>query len=147
VSLPPTYARVITGLAVLAVILAVLLLGDLSGDDARDTATEPTPTATPTSPPPPTSVSAEDFCAAFNVMAAAQANHLANDTEASLVELRAATTQLMWLAQAAPMGPQARQGLQEMVDGVLGESTEPPDQAAADALSAYLEVACRPGGL
>lgn len=145
-SLPPTYARVITGIAVLAVILAVLLIGDLGGDDTPDTGTEPSPTLTPTSPPP-TSVSAEDFCVAFNAMAAAQANHVANDTDASLAELRARTEELMWLAQGTPMGPMARQGLQEMVDGAVGDATAPPDQEAADALSGYLEVSCRPGGL
>jgi hypothetical protein len=138
----PTYVRIGTGIVVLAVIAVVLLLR-VPGDEPDDPAPEATPRATPTAPP--SSVSAEEFCAAFTVMAAAHSNHLANDTELSGAELAAAAENLLRLEPGTVMPPAARQGLKELVAGVLGESTAAPDQAAADALSGFLEVSCPAG--
>jgi hypothetical protein len=78
-------------------------------------------------------------------MAAAHANHLANDTDSSLAEVTAAATTVRNLAPGTTMPPAARRGLEELVDGVLGEATAAPDQASADALSGFLEVSCPAG--
>lgn len=139
----PAYVRIGTGIVVLAVVAVVFLLGAPGGDDEAP-APESTPRSSPTAAP--SSVSTEDFCAAFSAMAAAHANHLANDTDASLAEVTAAATIVRNLAPGTAMPPAALQGLEEMVEGVLGEATAPPDQAAADALSGFLEVSCPAGG-
>lgn len=140
------YVRIGTGIVALGVVVVVFLVGGPGGDDEAP-APEPTPTSTPTSTPTAasSSVSTDDFCSAFTAMAAAHANHLANDTDASLVEVTAAATTVRELAPATAMPPAARLGLAELVDGVLGESSEAPDQASADALSAFLEVSCPAG--
>lgn len=140
----PAYLRIGTGIVVLAVITVVLLLG-VPGGEPDSPATDPTSRSTPTATP--SSVSTEDFCAAFVTMAAAHANHVANDTSASLAEVSAAAERVRLLAPGTAMSPPARQGLAELVDGVLGESSTPPDQPAADALTAFLEVSCPAAGL
>jgi hypothetical protein len=138
----PTYVRIGTGIVVLAVVVVVFLVrGPGNDDEAR--APEPTPQSSPTAAPG--SVSTDDFCAAFSAMAAAHANHLANDTETSLAEVTAAATTVRNLAPGTAMPPAALRGLEEMVAGVLGEATAPPDQGSADALSGFLEVSCPAG--
>ena len=126
----------------LAVVVVVFLVGAPGNDDEP-----PAPESTPGSSAAaaPGSVSTDDFCAAFSAMAAAHANHLANDTDASLAEVTAAATTVRNLAPGTAMPPAALQGLEEMVDGVLGEATAPPDQGSADALSGFLEVSCPAG--
>lgn len=140
----PTYLRIGTSIVVLAVIAVVLLLG-VPGDEPDEPAPDTAPPSTPTAAP--SSVSTEDFCAAFSAMAAAHSNHLANDTEVSLAEVTAAAARLRLLAPGTAMPTPARQGLEDLVDGVLGESTAAPDQTAADSLTAFLETSCPAGGL
>jgi hypothetical protein len=137
-----SYVRVGTGIVVLAVVVVVFLVG-APGNDDEAPAPEPAPESSPTSAP--SSVSTDDFCSAFSAMAAAHANHLANDTDSSLAEVTAAATTVRNLAPGTAMPPAARRGLEELVDGVLGEATAAPDQASADAISGFLEVSC-PGG-
>jgi hypothetical protein len=137
------YVRIGTGIVALAVVVVVFLVG-APGNDDEPPAPESTPRSSRTAAPG--SVSTDDFCAAFSAMAAAHANHLANDTDASLAEVTAAATTVRNLAPGTAMPPAALQGLEEMVDGVLGDATAPPDQASADALSGFLEVSCPAGG-
>lgn len=143
---PHGLVRIGSGLVVVAVVVAVFLIGR-PGDDEDGTgpsAVPPSPSA-PTPTAIPSAVRTEDFCTAFRTMAAAHANHLANDTEQSLLEVSAAASNLLRLEPGTVMPPGARQGLRELVDGVLGESTTAPDEAAADALTGFLEVSCPAG--
>jgi hypothetical protein len=139
----PAYVRIGTGIVVLAVVVVVFLVGAPGGDDDEAPAPESTPQSSTTVAPG--SVSTDDFCVAFSAMAAAHANHLANDTDASLAEVTAAATTVRNLAPGTAMPPAALRGLEEMVAGVLGEATTPPDQPSADALSDFLEVSCPAG--
>lgn len=143
-SVARAYVRIGTGAVVLAVIVVVVLVGGPEGpDDQAPPAPGPTHSNAPTATP--SSVSAEDFCAAFTAMAAAHSNHLANNTEDSLLEVTAAAEAVRRLAAGTVMPPKALEGLQELVDGVLEESTTAPDAQASDALSAFLEVSCPAG--
>jgi hypothetical protein len=144
VNIGSAYFRIGTGAVVLAVIVLVVLIGGPEGpEDPSTPASEPTSSSAPTAKPSP--VSTEDFCAAFTAMAAAHANHLANDTEDTLLEVTAAAETVRRLAPGTVMPPEARQGLEDLVDGVVEEATAAPDQLAADALSDFLEVSCPAG--
>ena len=145
-SVSRAYLRIGTGAIVLAVIVVVVLVGGPDGPDDQSTPPpEPTRSSTPTATPSP--VTADDFCAAFTAMAAAHSNHLANDTEDTLLEVTAAAEAVRRLGAATVMPPQALQGLEELVDGVLGEATAAPDIPSADAFTAFLEVSCPAGAL
>ena len=145
-SINRAHLRIGTGATVLAVIVVVVLVGGPDGPDDRSTPPpEPTRSSTPSAPPSP--VTADDFCAAFTAMAAAHSNHLANDTADTLLEATAAAEAVRRLGAATVMPPRALQGLEELVDGVLGEATAAPDTQASDAFTAFLEVSCPAGGL
>jgi hypothetical protein len=126
-------------IAFVAIVVAGLLLRDPAPSDPPDGAPDPPASASPIP------VSTEDFCAAFEAMAAAHSNHLANDTPESLAEVTAAAQTVLDLAPGTAMPPPARDGLIWLVDGVVGNEAAPADAESSDAWSGYLEVACRPG--
>lgn len=145
-NIAPAHLRIGTGILVLAVIVVVVLIGGPDGPDDQSTpANEPTPSSTPSTRQSP--VTTDDFCAAFTAMAAAHSNHLANDTADTLLEVTAAAETVRRLGAATVMPPQALQGLEYLVAGVLEESTGTPDARATDAFSAFLEVSCPAGSL
>lgn len=142
------WVRVGSGIVLVAVVAAVFLVGS-PGDDEQDVPRQGASPPTATSPPPrpnPSSVTTEDFCSAFRAMAAAHAQHLAEDTEGSREELSVAAETVRRLEPGTVMPPGARQGLNDLVDGVLGVSAAAPDAAAADSLSTFLAVSCPAGG-
>ena len=136
--------RVTTIVAVLAIVVVVLVLRDASGDDSSGPPAS-SPSSAPSASPTPSEVPTDQFCAAFEAMAAAHNNHLANGTAESLAEVTAAGEAVLEMAPGTVMPPAAREGLEYFVDGVIGRESEPPPEESTAAFSQFLEVACRPG--
>ena len=135
--------RVTTAAAVLAIVVVALVLREPADRDGDSSA--PPPSTAPTTGAP-SEVPIDQFCAAFEVMAAAHSNHLANDTTASLAEVTEAGEAVLALAPGTPMPPAARAGLTPFVDGVIGRPADPAPAGSADAFSGFLEAACPLGG-
>lgn len=134
--------RVTTVVACVAIVLVALLLRDPADPDDGTVTTLASP---PPASAPPSEVPRERFCEAFEAMAAAHANHLANNTADSLAEVTAAGKAVLDLAPGSPMPPPAREGLEHFVAGVLGSEAEPVTEASTNAFSSFIEIACRPG--
>jgi hypothetical protein len=148
VTTPEHWRRIAVAIAGVAVVALVLLLQGPDGGSERDSGTPPgdsSPSPTPSPTAAPGSVSAEEFCAAFQAMAAAHANHLANDTEESGLEVAATAARVLELGAGTRMSAPARAGLAAQVDGVLGTGTAAPDPVATNAFSGYLAESCPAG--
>ena len=131
--------RVTIAVAFAAIVAAVLLLRDPAPSKRAAEPPETSPSASPT--PVPT----EAFCAAFEAMAAAHSNHLANGTQESLAEVAAAAQVVLDLAPGTAMPPPAREGLVYVVEGVRGDEAAPVAASSSNAFTGFLETACRPG--
>lgn len=137
-------------LLAVGVVIGVLAFGDLGSDDPDEPSSAPT-----TAPPSVEAVPVEDFCAAFERLAAVNTALIASPPTATEAEMEAVVTEITDLAPGTSMPAAARTGLVLVLDGIRGssgdaDSTEPPsgsrpgDAEAASTFSQWLDLSCRP---
>ncbi len=139
------FRRVTIIVAFVAVVVVALVLRD---PGATDPDTDDGASAPPSSPTvstlEPTPVPMEEFCTAFEAMAAAHSQQLASGTPESLAQVEAAGNLVLDLAPGTAMPPLALDALVYLVNGVLGVEAEPVPADADAALATFLQSACPP---
>lgn len=139
------FRRVTIIVAFVAVVVVVLVLRDPGATDPDTDDEASAPSSSPTvSTLAPTPVPMEDFCTAFEAMAAAHSEHLGSTTPESLARVEEAGNLVLDLAPGTAMPPLALDALVYLVNGVLGVGAEPVPAEADAALATFLQSACPP---
>ncbi len=125
----------------LVVMVALLVTGSDKSDGSDDATTRPA-TASAIAPD---AEAEEQFCTAFEAMAAARGNHESNDTPATHNAVLEAGRLVLILASDTEIPRLAREALTHLVNGLIGGSATSPSAQADAALHTFLQHTCPAG--